>query len=182
MYYSQAYSRTPHGNHWVKTANRWELYGASAVPADMYIRQTQQERDSLEYVPTGVAEGEQEDRFFQVLLAEVKYFAVAEDYRSDGQPAVPILFAVGDAHIGKRMPSPPICTGMWECIPNSCHKVAYGFPLSIIQGRLCQYTVPCQPVAPGPDAVAPTQTIRCGCVLQQVYIAVLSMSAPSLTH
>eukprot|EP00873_Tetraselmis_striata_P021342 jgi/Tetstr1/441606/TSEL_029834.t1 len=141
VYCSRAYNRLPKGNAWVLTAQRWENWGAGLVPVDFYIRQTTEQRKDLAFMPTGSAEAENQDMFQEILQVEVSYFVVAERHRKDNALAVPpVVFAVGDAHRGSRVPSAPISTGLWEGPINTVFQQDFVFPPSIVHGRLVTYT------------------------------------------
>eukprot|EP00873_Tetraselmis_striata_P000362 jgi/Tetstr1/420626/TSEL_011714.t1 len=141
VYCSRAYNRLPKGNAWVLTAQRWENWGAGLVPVDFYIRQTTEQRKDLAFMPTGSAEAENQDMFQEILQVEVSYFVVAERHRKDNALAAPpVVFAVGDAHRGSRVPSAPISTGLWEGPINTVFQQDFVFPPSIVHGRLVTYT------------------------------------------
>eukprot|EP00873_Tetraselmis_striata_P021422 jgi/Tetstr1/441686/TSEL_029911.t1 len=141
VYCSRAYSRLPKGNAWVLTARRWENWGAGLVPVDFYIRQTTEQRKDLAFMPTGSAEAENQDMFQEIQQVEVSYFVVAERHRKDNALAAPpVVFAVGDAHRGSRVPSAPISTGLWEGPINTVFQQDFVFPPSIVHGRLVTYT------------------------------------------
>eukprot|EP00873_Tetraselmis_striata_P019437 jgi/Tetstr1/439701/TSEL_028120.t1 len=141
VYCSRAYNRLPKGNAWVLTAQRWENLGAELVPVDFYIRQTTEQRKDLAFMPTGSAEAENQDMFQEILQVEVSYFVVAERHRKDNALAAPpVVFAVGDAHRGSRVPSAPINTGLWEGPINTVFQQDFVFPPSIVHGRLVTYT------------------------------------------
>eukprot|EP00873_Tetraselmis_striata_P024248 jgi/Tetstr1/444512/TSEL_032391.t1 len=141
VYCSRAYNRLPKGNAWVLTAQRWENWGAGLVPVDFYIRQTNEQRKDLAFMPTGSAEAENQDMFQEILQVEVSYFVVAERHRKDNALAAPpVVFAVGDAHRGSRVPSAPISTGLWEGPINTVFQQDFVFPPSIVHGRLVTYT------------------------------------------
>eukprot|EP00873_Tetraselmis_striata_P017390 jgi/Tetstr1/437654/TSEL_026321.t1 len=141
VYCSRAYSRLPKGNAWVLTAQRWETWGAGLVPVDFYIRQTTEQRKDLAFMPTGSAEAENQDMFQEILQVEVSYFVVAERHRKDNALAAPpVVFVVGDAHRGSRVPSAPISTGLWEGPINTVFQQDFVFPPSIVHGRLVTYT------------------------------------------
>eukprot|EP00873_Tetraselmis_striata_P007883 jgi/Tetstr1/428147/TSEL_018199.t1 len=141
VYCSRAYNRLPKGNAWVLTAQRWENLGAGLVPVDFYIRQTTEQRKDLAFMPTCSAEAENQDMFQEILQVEVSYFVVAERHRKDNALAAPpVVFAVGDAHRGSRVPSTPINTGLWEGPINTVFQHDFVFPPSIVHGRLVTYT------------------------------------------
>eukprot|EP00873_Tetraselmis_striata_P044692 jgi/Tetstr1/464956/TSEL_009690.t1 len=141
VYCSRAYSRLPKGNAWVLTAQRWENWGAGLVPVDFYIRQTTEQRKDLAFMPTGSAEAENQDLFQEIMQVEVSYFVVAERHRKDNALAAPpVVFVVGDAHRGSRVPSAPISTGLWEGPINTVFQQDFVFPPSIVHGRLVTYT------------------------------------------
>jgi len=67
--------------------------------------------------PTGAADGESHDRFQKIFQVEVSYFVVAECYALDNSLASPpVVFAVGDAYRGSRLPSPQSTPGSGKAL------------------------------------------------------------------